>query len=181
MEELYITLYGDGKEEILYRVESIFDIENTEQLYCSAVPADGGDVVFLRCYLSENDEDTEITIEAISNTAEYNRVATSYEKNVAQAAMEAAHEELSAQGDFITVTDSEGNKRNFIVHTIFEDEETHRSYIAVQEVDETGNIFEEISLYRFDEADDTATIDMIPSDMEYEKAKKIFTNLIEIS
>ena len=184
MEDIYITLYGERNEELSYRVVRIFNMEGTEQLYCAAVPVGSNeeDIEFFRCHLLPlNDEDTELQLEDIPNTAEYYRVATSYEKDAEQAAVEAFREEFASDDDFITLTDADGNNRDFIVHTIFEDEETHLSYIALQEVDETGKVFEEISLYRFTEDGEHAEIDMIPSDMEYAKARNLFMNFLENS
>lgn len=168
MEELYITLYGENGEELSYRVERIFGMEGTEQLYCGAVPAHGGETVFLRCELSENGENTEMTIGDILDADEYSRVVAAYIRN-----------ELSENEDFITVTDANGTKTNFIAHLIFEDEESNRSYIALQKVEDTGEIADDISLYRFVEKDDAGIIDMIPSDMEYERARNLFMKLIE--
>jgi len=179
MDELYITLFGATGEELSYKVECIFEVDGTEQLYCGAVPVSGGDIIFLRCALTEYGETTDVTVEDIPNTAEYARVKAAYLSGATQEAIDDAREELSAADDYITVTDANGNEIDFILHTIFEDETSKRSYIAVQGVEKDGTVHEEISLYRYIEDGDTASIDMISSDMEYERAKKLFTNFIE--
>lgn len=177
MENILITLYGENSEEILYKVDRIFAVEGEEKMYCSVVPASGGDILFLECVLTEDGENTELSVADITNMAEYNRVAVAYEKAATRAAMEQVYDELHEFEDYITVTDADGKKVDFIVHTIFEDKESGRSYIAMQKVDDAGDVFEEISLYRFVEGEENA-IDMIPSDMEYERARNIFMSLI---
>ena len=183
MEDIFITLYGANADEILYKVDRIFAIDGSGNMYCAVVPADGGEgIVFLRCSLVENGEETNMTVYDIKDTAEYSRVAAVYNKNTTQAAMDAVYDELSENEDYITVTDTDGNKTDFIVHTIFDDEQAKRSYVAVQRVDEAGDIDEEISLYRFEEDEDgNAVLDMIPSSMEYDRARKLFMDLIETS
>ncbi len=182
MEDIFITLYGENSEELLYKVDRIFAIDASDNMYCAVVPADGGNVIFLRCSLVENGEETEMSVFDIKDTAEYSRVAALYEKETTQAAMDAVFEELSENEDYISVTDADGNKTDFIIHTIFDDEHAKRSYVAVQKVDEAGDIAEEISLYRFGEDENgNAYMDMIPSSMEYDRARKIFMELIENS
>ena len=181
MEDIFITLYGANAKEILYKVDRIFAIDGSANMYCAVVPADGGeDAIFLRCSLVENGEETNMTVYDIKDTAEYSRVAAVYNKNTAKAVMDAARDELAENEDYITVTDTDGNKTDFIVHTIFDDEQAKRSYVAVQRVDEAGDIDEEISLYRFEEDEDgNAVLDMIPSSMEYERVRKLFMDFIE--
>jgi uncharacterized protein YrzB (UPF0473 family) len=181
MDDIFITLYGANAEEILYKVDRIFAIDGSANMYCAVVPADcGEDVIFLRCSLVENGEETSMSVFDIKDTAEYSRVAAVYNKNTTKAVMDAAYNELAENEDYITVTDTDGNKTDFIVHTIFDDEQAKRSYVAVQRVDEAGDIDEEISLYRFEEDEDgNAVLDMIPSSMEYERVRKLFMDFIE--
>ncbi len=183
MDNLVITLYGENGQPLSYEVERIFGIEGTEQLYCAVFPANDseGGVIFLRCSLERNGEDMKVTVFDIPNTAEYQRVMNAYEEARKQSMVDEVNEELTANyADYISVTDIDGNKVDFIIHTIFEDAERHRSYAAVQKVDKkTGEVNDEISLYRFSEENDTAILDMIPSDMEYVHARELFMNLIE--
>lgn len=181
MENLLLTLHGENGQELSYSVERIFGMDGTEQLYCAAYPMDDdtGGIIFLRCALVEDGENTTVTVNDISDTAEYNRVAMSYDEARKKEALEITMQELSARDDYITVTDTDGNNVDFIVHTIFDDEEHNRAYAAVQKVDDAGEICEEIALYRFSEENDKAILDMIPSDMEYDRARKLFMNLIE--
>lgn len=181
MNELFVTLYGENKEELTYRLERIFSLEESDQQYCCAVPKDGGEVIFLRCYLNENGDATEVTISDIPNTAEYSRVVAAYQSYAEQAAIDAERENLAELEDYISVTDASGKKVDFILHTIFEDENSHRSYAAVQQVDEDGKVHEEISLYRFIENNGSAALDMIASDMEYDAARDLFLHMIENS
>lgn len=177
MDDIFITLYKENNEEVLYKVDRIFAVEGTEKMYCAVAPATGGDFLFLECILTENGDTTELSVADIANISEYNRVAVAYEEAAAKAAMELVYNKLHENEDYITVTDADGKKVDFIVHTIFEDKDTGRSYIAMQKVDDVGDVFEEISLYRFIEGEENA-IDMIPSDMEYERARNIFMSMI---
>lgn len=179
MDTLQITLYDEEGRALLYNVEQIFSMEGTDQLYCVAIPDGGGDAIFLRCNLNEDGEDSELLISDIADTAEYHRVSTAYLEQAKQTAVEAANEELLATESIFTATDVNGNVVNYIIHTIFEDETWHRSYVALQQVDEVGEIYDEISLYRFIETDGKAEIETIPSDMEYERARILFCQLIE--
>lgn len=177
MDDIFITLYKENNEEVLYKVDRIFAVEGSEKMYCAVAPATGGDTLFLECILTENGDTTELSVADIANISEYNRVAVAYEEAATKAAMELVYNELHENEDYITVTDADGKKVDFIVHTIFEDKDTGRSYIAMQKVDDVGDVFEEISLYRFIEGEENA-IDMIPSDMEYERARNIFMSMI---
>lgn len=179
-ENIYISLFIGGKEEVLYKVERIFDLGSEDAMYCAVAPAVGGDTLFLRCLMSENGEETQFTVADITDVAEYNRVATAYEDAVTKEAMERVYGELNEYEDYITLKDADGKEVDFIIHTIFEDKDSGRSYVAMQKVDEAGDIFEEISLYRFieTEGEEHPVIDMIPSDMEYDRARKIFMGLI---
>lgn len=177
MNDIYITLFDGSGEEVLYKIDRIFSVDDSEKMYCSVAPATGGTTIFLECALNENGENTELSVSDISNAAEYNRVASAYEEALTKAAMERVYEELHENEDYITLKDADGNNVDFIVHTIFEDKENGRSYIAMQRVDDAGEIFEEISLYRFIEGEENA-IDMIASDMEYERARSIFMAMI---
>ena len=177
MDEIMITLYNQANEELLYKVERIFAVEGTEKMYCAVAPASGGDIIFLECLLSEDGEKTEFSVADITDASEYNRVAVAYEEAATKAAMELVYNELHENEDYMTLVDTEGKQVDFIVHTIFEDKDSGRSYIAMQKVDDAGDVFEEISLYRFIEGEENA-IDMIPSDMEYERARKLFMSMI---
>lgn len=178
---LFIFLINEDNDEELYEIEQIFDMAGTEQMYCGAVPVGGNltDIIFLRCQLSRNDETTEITVSDIPDTAEYSRVSAAYHALAVKSAVESTHEALSDYEDYITLTDKDGNKVDFIIHTIYEDEENHRFYVAMQKVDDAGEIVEEIALYRFEEDNGKSMIEMISSDMEYERARKLFMELIE--
>ena len=178
MDTLQITLYDEEGKPLLYNMEQIFSMEGTDQLYCVAIPDGGGDAIFLRCNLNEDGENSELLISDIADTAEYHRVSTFYLEQAKQVAVEAANEELLGTESIIALTDVQGNVVNFIIHTIFDDETWHRSYVALQQVDEVGEIYDEISLYRFIETDGKVEIESIPSDMEYERARLLFTSLI---
>ena len=177
MVEMILTIPGENGEEMSFQVERIFAIEGSEQLYCAA--AHGSEVMLFRCDLSENGDETEISVYDISDPGEFERVAAAYQAQALEAAAQNATEELSAFEDFMTLSDDAGKEHSFIAHLIFADETSKREYIAVQEVSETGEVAEEISLYRIREGKDTAIIEMIPSDMEYERARNIFMSLIE--
>lgn len=183
MDNLVLTLFGENGQELSYAVEQIFGIEGTKQLYCAAFPADDdkGGIIFLRCNLVKDGdgETTTVSVTDIPDTAEYHRVAISYEASRKKAVLEEVTAELSANDDYITVTDIDGNEVDFIIHTIFDDEESKRSYAAVQKIDNAGEIFEEISLYRFSEENGNAVLEMIPSDMEYSRVREKFMHLIE--
>lgn len=179
MEEIRITLINDAGEENSFAVEQVFQLEGSEQLYCCAVAEDSGDIVFLRCAVNENGDNAELEIFYIPDEDEYDRVAAAYLTLIAQEKGNENEENLADEADIFTATDKDGNEVHFIGHTIFEDETTHREYIAVQEISETGDVAKEIALYRFQEKDDTPVIEMIPSDMEYERARTLFQKLIE--
>ena len=183
MDNLVLTLFGEDGQELSYAVERIFGMEGTEQLYCAAFPVDddNGGIIFLRCNLVKNgnEETTTVSVSDIPDTAEYHRVAVSYEASRKKAALEEVTAALSENDDYITVTDVDGNKVDFIIHTIFDDGENKRSYAAVQKIDDAGEIFEEISLYRFSEENGKAILEMIPSDMEYSRVREMFMHLIE--
>lgn len=183
MTEMYIPLKDEEGNELPYRIDQIFSVEGSEQLYCAAVyygvDTVESEVVFLKCDLKVNGDNTEIELFDILDADEYERIVAAYQTLAMQTAAQSVEEELAENEDFLTVVDKDGNERTFIVHLIFEDDTSEREYIAVQEVDKEGNILEEIALYRFKEGDDTATIEMIPSDMEYERARNVFVGLIE--
>lgn len=176
--KVLITLYGDEKKELSYQVEQIFSIDESGQMYCAASPVDGGDIMFLRCSLMESGEETEMTIADIADSKEYHLVSSAYQSLAMQMAVERTRKGLSDFEDYITVKDADNNEVDFIIHSIFEDEADKRSYIAIQEVNDAGEIAEEISLYRFYDKNDTPELEMIPSDMEYERARNLFINLI---
>lgn len=179
MNELYITLYDEAGNEVQYQVEQIFPVDGVTQLYCCAVPTSGGETVFLRCAMRENGEHTEIAVADIPDSGEYTRVVEAYRALMQKEMLESFKEDLAEPEDIITLTDADGDKINFIIHTIFEDELAHRSYVALQRVEGDGRVAEEISLYRFLEEGNDAMIDMIPSDMEYDRARNLFMELIE--
>ena len=177
--EILVPLYDENDNPHMYRLEKIFPVGEPEQMYCSAVAIEDEDVRFLKCNLAVKDGESELTIAAIESDEEYSKVVAEYQAKVMQTAVEAAKEELSERDDFITLTDEKGNKISFLVHTIFEDEACKRSYIAVQRLDDAGDIVDEIVLYLFHEENDKAVFEMIPSDMEYERARSLFMKLIE--
>lgn len=177
MGEMILTIPGEGGEELSFQVEQIFAVEGTTQLYCAA--ARGNEVMLFRCDLSENGDETEVAVSDISDPEEFERVAAAYQAQAAEAAAQSATEELSSFEDFITLVDKDGKEHSFIAHVIFADEASKQEYIAVQEVSKSGEVAEEITLYRFREGKDTATVEMIPSDMEYERARNVFMSLID--
>lgn len=183
MTEIYITLKDKEGNDLPYQIDQIFSMEGTEQLYCAAVyygvDTVENEVVILRCDLNANGQQTEISIFDIPDADEYARVAAAYQEQAEQAAAQNAVEEIKNAEDFLTMVDGEGKEHSFIVHMIFKDENSDREYIAMQEVDEQGIITEEIALYRFREEKETATVEMIASDMEYERARQVFIGLIE--
>lgn len=183
MTEIYITLKDEKGNDLPYQIDRIFSVEGSEQHYCAAVyygvDTVENDVVILRCDMEVNGEETEISISDIADAEEYTLVAAAYQAQAEQAAAQSAADELAEAEDFLTMVDEKGKEHSFIVHMIFKDETSDREYIAVQEVDEEGRIVEEIALYRFREGRETATVEMIASDMEYERARRIFIDLIE--
>lgn len=177
MDEMILTITGENGEELSFQVEQIFAVEGTAQLYCAA--AHGNEVLLFRCDLRENGDETEVSVSDITDPEEFEQVAAAYQEQAAEAAAQSATEELAAFEDFMTLVDTNGKEHSFIAHLIFADEISKREYIAVQEVSETGDVAEEIFLYRIREGKDRATVEMIPSDMEYERARNIFMSLIE--
>lgn len=183
MTEMYISLKDEAGNELPYHIDQIFSIEGSEQLYCAAVyygiDAVENETIMLRCELNGSGESTEVYISDIMDADEYAMVASAYEMQARQAAAQSAEEQLAEAEDFITVVDKDGTEHTFIAHLIFEDETNNREYIAVQEVKPDGKIIEEVALYRFKEEGEAFAIDMIPSDMEYERARKVFIELLE--
>ena len=179
MSEIMLTMQNENGEAVQYEVKNIFTVEGDS--YCVAYPQDGNEAeaVFLKCSLAEHGGDTDISIFDIDNAEEYNRVFTAdmYQESV----QKAVYEELKQNKGIITVTDVNGENKDFLVHTIFEDKDSKRSYVAVQEVSGTGEFAEEISLYRYDDSDGEPKISMIPSDMEYDRVRKLFVSMIENS
>ena len=119
------------------------------------------------------------SISDIEDGNEYDKVADAYQSKIIKTAIDLTAEELSERDDFVVLTDTKGNKVPFILHLVFSDETNKRSYIAVQQIDDAGDIVDDIVFYLLREENDNTVIDMIPSDMEYEKARRLFMNLIE--
>lgn len=181
MNEIMLTMQNENGEAVQYEVKNIFTVEGDS--YCVAYPQDGNEAeaVFLKCSLAEHEGNTDISISDIDNAEEYNRVFTAYNDMYQESVQKAVYEELKQNEEIITVTDVNGENKDFLVHTIFEDTDSKRSYIAVQEVSGTGEFAEEISLYRYDDSDGEPKISMIPSDMEYDRVRKLFVSMIENS
>lgn len=184
--KMNITLYDQEGKELIYSVEQLFSLEGNEQLYCCAVSLNEKDVVFLKCDMKKVGEDVEMTVSTIKDEGEYSRVAAAYQEQPEEDPEQAEDENLAGPDDIIILRDKLGNEITFVVHLIFEDKFNHREYIAAQEVDAAGNVSEVISLYRFRQTSDedetgtvSAEIEMIPSDMEYERARSLFLDLIE--
>ena len=181
MNEVMLTMQDENGKAVQYEVKNIFTVEGNS--YCVAYPQDGNEAkaVFLKCYLTEHEDNTDISIFDIDNAEEYNRVFTTYNDMYQESVQKVVYEELKQNEEFITVTDVNGENKNFLVHTIFEDKDSGRSYITMQEVSVTGEFAEEISLYRYDDSDGEPKINMIPSDMEYDRVRKLFISMIENS
>lgn len=178
--EIIIPLFDEEGNAYSYRLEHIFPCGDEGQMYCSIVSVDDeNDVRLLKCSLDEHDDETTFTVFVVEEVEEYEKVAAEYERIQKKAYAEAMTENLAGEEDLISLEDANGNVVNFIAHLIFEDKQSKRSYIALQEIDEVGDVSEEISLYRFREDDEKNYIDMIPSDMEYERARNLFIELLE--
>lgn len=177
--EIFVPLFDNEGNAYTYKLERMFSVGKPEQFYCSAVCESGVDIKFLRCDVKVESGEAELTLFNIEDEDELMRVAEEYQKHSQQAVLEAVNAELSSFDDYITLTDVNGVENAFVVHAIFEDEEAKHSYIAVQKVDDAGDMADEISIYRLREESDKAIIDMIPSDMEYERARSLFMELIE--
>lgn len=184
-EVMKVMLHDQEGRELGYRVQQLFTVEGSEQMYCCAVAEDGESAVFLKCDLEVNGEDTEMTFSDIPDNEEYNKVAAAYAEQDLEA-VEDEDDNLAGSEDVIVLKDKYGNEFTLIVHLVFEDPVNHQEYIAAQEVDAAGNVGNEICLYRIrqvaediDTGSAGAEISAIPSDMEYERAREVFLELIE--
>lgn len=168
-DSVMITLYdAENNEPISYRLERIFSVDETGKLYCAVAPEKGEGTIFLRCDVSRDDI---LTVEDIQEEAEYQYVETYYSTYYME-------ENEQEKQDFITVMD-DGEEKTFLVHAVFEDEKKERIYIALQEIKNKDIVSETISLYRLWTAESGMSIESIPSDMEYEMAKKMFEKIIK--
>lgn len=185
MEEVMeITLHDQEGKELGYRVQQLFTVEGSEQMYCCAVAENGENAVFLKCDLAVKGEETEMTFSDIQDDEEYNKVAAAYAAQDPDADVDES-DNLAGEEDVIVLKDKYGKELTFVVHLIFEDPVNHQEYIAAQEVDAAGKVSDVISLYRLNHASEdinTGTVGgevgMIPSDMEYERARNVFLELL---
>lgn len=159
-ENISINLYDADNQPIPFQIKKTFSIGKEEQLYCAAMPKKGGDIVFLKCAISE---DNLFTVEDILDEEEYKRVSDYY----------MGEEE---QQDYITAMDN-GKEVTFLVHAIFEDERNHRSYIALQKMESKEKLADKLSLYRLRVDENGMSIDQIASDMEFERVKELYKKL----
>lgn len=177
--EIQIQLFDENGNAHTYKLGKVFSVGEPEQLYCSAFAVEGTDIRFFKYSVSVKDTEAEITLSDIEDGNEYDKVADAYQSKIIKTAIDLTAEELSERDDFVVLTDTKGNKVPFILHLVFSDETNKRSYIAVQQIDDAGDIVDDIVFYLLREENDNTVIDMIPSDMEYEKARRLFMNLIE--
>lgn len=180
-----ITLYDkETGMPSVFNIERVFVAPATGQQYCCAWPVhEKGDPVFLRCLFAENKdgEIVEIYVHEIPHDAEYKLAVIAYNEMLEAEAISEARSELVQNEDYITFLDENGNPKDFIIHTIFKGEgaDAGRQYIAVTEVDDAGDVGDEVTLYRFDDSGEKAVVDMIPSDMEYQRARRTFISLLD--
>lgn len=169
-----------GEQEKEYRLEKIFPVGDAEQLYCSFVALDDdADVQLLKCSLVENDDSDSLSLSIIETDDEYNIVVDEYNKLMSEESYAETREDFIGREDFLTLYDDKGVSHDFIAHFVFDDSETNRSYIAVQAIDNEGNISEEIEIFRVVEENDNYFIKPFTSAMEYDNARAILIDIIE--
>ena len=178
-EKIIINLYDGDGNEVPYQAERMFQLEDSDQCILAASPVTGGELVFLYCNITESEDSAEISVSDIPSDEEYNRTALFYQSLIMDEQLEKADEELHNYDDYITLTDEDGNKTDFLIHVIFDDETAKRSYVAMQKINPDRTLVEEIVLYRFKETNDGSEIEMIPSDMEYERVRSLFLSLLD--
>lgn len=173
-----VEIPEEGNKE--YRVIHIFVVDASGRQYCSLVEENNeeSEITFLRCDITEDENEEQIiSVSIIPTEDEYELVAGAYSQWLMEALREDVVESVKDEPDYLTVKGADGKDIHLIAHAIFDDETTGRTYIAVQEIKDNGQIEEEISLYRFIEGE-PCRIDMIYSDMEYDRVKKILEKLV---
>ena len=187
MDEILISLElpSEGVKE--YKMIQVFSVEDGGAQYCALAEtgqAETPEILFLRCSFApageQDDGDRQMTLELIPDKDEYEFISSAYLNWVSGALQQDLQETLENEPDFFVALDKDGNEVSFIAHAIFDDETNGRSYIAVQPLLDDGSISEEISFYRFFEGD-PCNIDMIRSDMEYDRVKELFLKMLSAS